>query len=250
MPSHNSPLVSRVKLALVQAGVVVGVGLGVMVTVHEHVLAAETRVCKVVGMEVVEVVGGLEAEMGTVTVPLPEMASTTEDWAVLAEMVGSVTPAGVEVRDVRVAATAVEDDDADTTAATEDGDADTTAAAEDDDCVTAATDVEDGDDDTTATTDEADVAWVLRELAVAVAVAPLTVRPFAWAMAIRGAVLMVAAVTTPLPSMVRVTGSVMFSRAKQPRLPGCIDAEKRFAKKVNRLTATSGIGLGFPAKVA
>ena len=43
MPSHNSPLPSRVKLALVQAGVVVGLDF-VTVTVQEHVLAPETRV--------------------------------------------------------------------------------------------------------------------------------------------------------------------------------------------------------------
>jgi len=163
-----------VKLALVQAGVVVGVGVGVRVTVQEHVLAAETRVCRVVGVELVAVVGGLEAESGTVRVVLSEMARIREDEVVLVEMVGSITPLGVEVRDVTLAATAFEDDDADTTAAAEDA--------------TAATDVEDGDVPTTAaevgddgvdatTTVEADVAIVLRVLGVAVAVAPLTVRP-------------------------------------------------------------------------
>jgi hypothetical protein len=177
--------------------VVVGVGGGVTVTVQEHVLAPETRVWKVVGEALVEVVGGFEAESGTVSTVLPvlaEMARTREDAAVLAETAGSVTPAGVEVRDVRVAATAVEDDGADTPAAAEDDDA-----------------------DTTATTVEADIAPVLRALEVAVAVAPLTVRPPAWAMATRGAVLMVAAVTTPSPFVVRVTGFAMFSRARQPR---------------------------------
>ena len=264
-PSHNSPLVSRVKLALVQAAVVVGVGVGVMVTVHEHVLAEATRVLRVVGVEVVEVFGGLEAERGTVRVVLPEMASTTEDEAVLAETVGSVTPAGVEVRDVAVAATAVDfDDDVDATAVDVDGDVDTTAVDFDDDVAATAVDVDgdvdttavdfdddvaatavdvDNDVDTTATTDETDLA------VVAVAVAPLTVRPSAEAMATSGAVLMVAAVATPLPSKVRVTGSVMFSRARQPRLPACNDTEKRAARKVNRSTPTPGAGLVFPANV-
>lgn len=74
--------------------------------------------------------------------------------------------------------------------------------------------------------------------------------PAAEAIAIRGAVLTLAAVTTPFPSIVSVVGSVMFSKVRQPRLPVCNDPEKRFTKKVNRSTATSGIGLGFPAKVA
>jgi hypothetical protein len=240
-----------VKVALVQAAVVVGVGAGVTVTVHEHVFAAEMRVCMVVGMA--EVAGGLEAERGTVRVSLPEMASTTEDEAVLAEMVGSVTPAGVEVR---VAATAVEDDGADTPAAAEDdvapaatdvedGGDDTTAAGEDADVATAAADVEVDGVDTTATTVEADEGLV-----DAVAETPLAVRLADDAMARRGAVLILAAVTTPSPFMVRVTGFAMFSIARQSRLPGSNDAEKRFAKNVNRSTATSAPGLVFPAKVS
>lgn len=143
-PSHNIPLVSRVKLALVQAGVVVGEGVGVMVTVHEHVLAAETRVWRVVGVELVEVVGGVEADAGTVRVVLPEIASTTEFAEVLAEIGRTETPAGV---DVRVVATALEDDDCDTAATdVEDADVDATLA-----------NVED-DTDATAITEEADVA--------------------------------------------------------------------------------------------
>jgi len=200
-PSHINPLESRVKLALVQAGVEVVVGVGVMVTVHEQVFAAETRVTKVVGSEVaVEVVRvGLDAERGKVRVVLPEMARTLEDETVLTDMVGTVTPAGVEVRDVRVDAAA-------------DAVVDAVVAAVEAVVVAAA------------------VVVVLAKggdkvLVVAAAVAPLTVRPSAAAMAKRGAVLMVAAVTTQSPFVVRVTGFVKFSRVRQPRLPVSNDAE-------------------------
>ena len=179
-----------------QAGVEVVVGVDVMVTVHEQVFAVETRVAKVVGSEVVvEVVRvGLDAERGKVRVVLPEMARTLEDATVLTDMVGTVTPAGVEVRDVRVDAV-VDAVEAVVVAAA-------TAAA----VVVLA---KGGD----------------KVLVVAVAVAPLTVRPSAAAMAKRGAVLMVAAVTTQSPFVVRVTGFVKFSRVRQPRLPDSNDAE-------------------------
>lgn len=77
-----------------------------------------------------------------------------------------------------------------------------------------------------------------------------TLRPLPMAMATRGAMLMVAAVTTQSPFKVRLTGLVMLRRVRQPRLPVMSDAEKRLAMKVNKSTATPGIGLVLPAKVA
>ncbi len=57
-----------------------------------------------------------------------------------------------------------------------------------------------------------------------------------------GIVVNVAAVTTPLPSIVNVTGFCIFIRPTQFRPPSPIVALRRFARKVKSELATSGIG--------
>ena len=61
-------------------------------------------------------------------------------------------------------------------------------------------------------------------------------------LAAAGVVVKVAAVTTPLPSMVNVTGFWIFSRPTQFRPPAPSVALRRFARKVKSELATAGIG--------
>jgi len=61
-------------------------------------------------------------------------------------------------------------------------------------------------------------------------------------LAAAGVVVIVAAVTTPLPSMVNVTGFWIFSRPTQLRPPAPSVALRRFARKVKSELATAGIG--------
>lgn len=215
-PSQSSPLGSRVKLALVVTVTVLVTVDGAAVTVNEHVAVLDATVRSVVGELVVDVVDiGDEADAGTVTV-VPVRESATELPVVEATTVGTETPDSEEERERVVTA------DIDELRA---------VVAE---VVTADTD----------------------EVAEVVAVAPAvksstaeTLRPLPTAMATRGAMLMAAAVTTQSPFRVRLTGLVMLSRVRQPRLPVISDAEKRLAMKVKRSTATPGMGLVLPAKV-
>ena len=61
-------------------------------------------------------------------------------------------------------------------------------------------------------------------------------------LAAAGVVVKVAAVTTPLPSMVKVTGFWIFSRPTQFRPPAPSVALRRFARNVKSELATAGIG--------
>ena len=61
-------------------------------------------------------------------------------------------------------------------------------------------------------------------------------------LAAAGDIVKVAAVTTPLPSMVNVTGFWIFSRPTQFRPPAPSVALRRFARKVKSELATAGIG--------
>ncbi len=61
-------------------------------------------------------------------------------------------------------------------------------------------------------------------------------------LAAAGVVVKVAAVTTPLPSMVNVAGFWIFSRPTQFRPPAPSVALRRFARKVKSELATAGIG--------
>ena len=66
-----------------------------------------------------------------------------------------------------------------------------------------------------------------------------------------GAVSILAAVTTPFASVVRVTGAAMPKMVVQPSAgTGSKDAAKRCAMKVNRLFATAGAGEVLPLNSA